>query len=506
MLATEQFIPDQHYIDGTWGQASSGKTFDVVNPATLEVVATLPEDDAQDVDAAAHAARRSFNAGDWSTTSQERRCDILLEILKHCEEVSGDWAMLDAMSGGSTLRKTTLIDIPLALEHFRQMVQQSRSVSWYEPLAWTDMPHVSWNFVQRSPIGVCGLIVPWNFPLPIAMWKIAPALAMGNSVIVKPSPFAPLSILAFAKAVDETGLLPKGVFNVLTGGNAALGEALVVHPEVDKISFTGSTATGKKILHQAADGIKKVTLELGGKSANIVCDDADLDIAVDGTLFGVFLHQGQLCESGTRCFVHESIYDEFMERLVAKASSLIVGDPLDPVSNIGPLINEAAYTRIMTSLSTATAQGARIRCGGSRPDGIALPGAFLAPTIIDGVTQDNTICREELFGPVLVVEKWSSQSEVIRMANDSLYGLAGGVWSRNTVRAIEIARQLQTGTVWINDWHLINGLAPFGGFKQSGIGRELGPYGLLEYTEVKHIHVDQGIPREDRFIYDVLIG
>ena len=496
----------QQYINGEWVGAVSGETFEAINPSTEEVIARVPASGREDAVLAINAARRSFEAGEWRDKSQLRRSEIMFEIAKHLTEVSDNWAFVESQNGGSTIRKTSITDVPLCIEHFRSLAEQALQIPWYEPLAWTDQPQVSWNFVQREAIGVCTGIAPFNFPLLIGMWKIAPAIAMGNSVVVKPSPYTPLSIIEVVKAIDETGLLPPGVLNLVLGPGTDLAEELVVNPEVDKVSFTGSTATGRKVLAAAAPGIKKVTMELGGKSANIICPDADMESAVDGTLFGVFFHQGQACESGTRVLVHDDIYDEFMARLVSKAKELKVGDATDYDSQIGPVISKQQYDSILRAIDRAVDEGATIECGGGKAQGPNGKGWFIQPTVISDVKPESHAAVEEIFGPVLAVQRWNDTGEVIERANRSIYGLAGGVWSGDTRNAIEIARRLRTGTVWINDWHILLPEAPFGGYRQSGIGRELGTYGLKEYTEVKRIHVDQGVPRSERFFYDVLLG
>ena len=505
-IVREEVATWQHYVDGEWVGAEAGDTFEVINPSTEEVVGVAPAGTRVDAQRAIAAARRSFESGEWRDKPQAQRSQVMFEIAKHLQERSEHWAMLEAQTAGATLRKASVIDVPLAIETFRSMAEQALQVPWYEPLSWVDIPHVSWNFVQREPVGVCTGIIPFNFPMLIAMWKMAPALAMGNSVVLKPSPFTPLTLLEMVRAIDETGLLPKGVLNVVTGPGTELSEELVVNPDVDKVSFTGSTAVGRKILELAAPTIKKVTLELGGKSANIVCADADLDIAVDGTLFGTFFHQGQACESGTRLYVHDDIYDEFMERLVATASTLRVGDATDFDTQVGPVISRRQYENILAAIDRARADGATVLTGGGRPAGAPPTGHFIQPTILGNVDGRSNIATEEVFGPVLAVQRWSDTGDVIARANDSIYGLAGGIWSRDTRNAIEMAKRLRTGTVWINDWHLLNPLAPFGGYRQSGTGRELGLYGLREYTEVKHIHVDQNVPRSERYFYDVVLG
>lgn len=495
----------RQYIDGEWVEAESGETYEVINPSTEEVIARVPSGGRADAARAVMAARRSFEAGEWRLKSQQQRTEIMYAVARHLQEVSGGWAELESRNAGSTIRKTSVADVPLAIEHFRSLAEQALSIPWYEPLPWVDIPNVSWNFVQREPIGVCVGIIPWNFPLLMAVWKIAPAIAMGNSVVLKPSPLTPLTALELVKAIDETGLIPKGVINVVTGPGTDIGEELVSHPEVDKVAFTGSTRTGRRILEMAAQTIKKVTLELGGKSANIVCADADVDLAVDGSLFATFFHQGQVCESGTRLYVHEDIYDEFVGKMVEKARNLRVGDALDYSSQLGPVISRQQYDNIMAAIERARAQGT-ILCGGRRPPYVGDKGFYIEPTVVVDIPEQADVSCEEIFGPVVVVHRWRDEIDVIRRANASMYGLSGGVWSKDTRHAIEIARQLRTGTVWINDWHMINVLAPFGGYKQSGLGRELGTYGLKEYTEIKHIHVDLGVPRQERYFYDVVLG
>jgi aldehyde dehydrogenase (NAD+) len=505
-IVRPEVVTYHQYIDGQWTDSDAGGTFDVINPSTEEVVATAPAGGRADAQRAIAAARRSFDDGEWRNQTQLQRSQTMFAIARHLQDRGDDWAMLEARTAGATIRKASVVDVPLAVETFRSMAEQALQIPWYEPLPWIDIPHVSWNFVQREAIGVCTGIVPFNFPLMIAMWKLAPALAMGNSIVLKPSPFTPLTLLEVARAIDETGLLPRGVLNVVTGPGDDLGEELVVNDDVDKVAFTGSTAVGRRILALAAPTIKRVTVELGGKSANIVCADADLDVAVDGTLFGTFFHQGQACESGHRVYVHDDIYDAFMERLVATAAALRVGDATDYDTQVGPVISRRQYDSILAAIDRAQAEGATLLCGGGRAGGAGDKGFFVQPTVLADVRPESHIATDEVFGPVLAVQRWSDPGDVVRRANRSIYGLAGGIWSRDTRGAIEMAKQLRTGTVWINDWHLLNALAPFGGYKQSGSGRELGAYGLREYTEVKHIHVDQNVPREDRHFYDVLLG
>ena len=495
----------RQYIDGEFVEAESGAVYDVVDPSTEEVIARVPDGHRADAARAVLAARRSFEAGEWRTKTQQQRTEIMYAVARHLAEVSGEWALLESRNGGSTIRKNSVVDVPLAVEHFRSLAEQALAIPWYEPLPWVDIPNVSWNFVQREAIGVCTGIIPWNFPLLMAVWKIAPAIAMGNSVVLKPSPLTPLTALKLVEAIHETGLLPRGVVNVVTGRGVELGEELVTHPEVDKVAFTGSTRTGRRILEMAAPMITKVTLELGGRSANIVLPDADLDIAVDGCLFATFLHPGQICESGTRLYLHEAIHDEFLALMVERARGLRVGDATDFSTQVGPVISRQQQDSILRAIERGRSEGT-VECGGGRPAGVGDRGFYIEPTIITGLAEQSGVSRDEIFGPVVAVHRWKDEPDVIERANRSMYGLSGGVWSRDTRHAIEIARRLRTGTVWVNDWHLLNPVAPFGGYRQSGIGRELGTYGLKEYTEVKHIHVDQGVPRGERYFYDVLLG
>jgi aldehyde dehydrogenase (NAD+) len=367
-------------------------------------------------------------------------------------------------------------------------------------------PTLSYNFVRREPIGVCGQIIPWNFPFLMAVWKIAPALAAGNCVVIKPASYTPLSALKMMEIIHDTGLLPPGVLNMITGPGGVVGPELCTSPLVDKIAFTGSTEVGRQVMIQAASTIKKVTLELGGKSPNIILDDADLDIAIDGSLWATFMHNGQACESGTRLFVPDRIYDTFMDRLLARAGKIKVGLPGDGATDLGPLISAGQLRTVENYIQIGLDEGATPALLGHRPTEPELAnGHFLTPTLFTDVRNDMRIAQEEIFGPVLAVIKYDSLEDAIKQANDTIYGLAAGVWSANLERAVSVANKLRAGTVWINDYHLINAEAPFGGYKQSGIGRELGTWGLNAYTEVKHIHADLSRTRKARFWYDILV-
>lgn len=451
------------------------------------------------------AARNAFDNGPWPHTPGYERARILHALHTILEERAFELAELESRDGAVPIRKTSYVDIPLGLHMLSCFAEMARA-SPYEPLHWNDFPSMSWNFVWREPVGVCAQIIPWNYAFCMAIWKIAPALATGNTVVFKPSSLAPLTSIALVRIIHESGLLPKGVLNLVNGPGAEAGEYLVNHPQVDKVAFTGSTEVGRKVMAAAAGTIKKVTLELGGKSASILLPDADLDLAIDGVLFGVFHHAGQLCESGTRCLVHRSIYDEVVRRLAERTAKLRIGDPMELETDVGPLISHAQREKVERYIAIGRQEGAKLIVGGSRPEGAQYEaGPYLQPTIFADVDNRSTIAQEEIFGPVLAVIPYNTTNEAVAMANDSPYGLAGAVWSRDLRAAIDVARRLRTGTVWINDHHILNPRAPFGGYKQSGIGREMGRAGLAEYTEPKHIHVDLGARRDERIWWDVVV-
>jgi aldehyde dehydrogenase (NAD+) len=494
----------QLFIGGRFCDAVDGETRFTYNPATEEPIAMVPVAKKEDAKRAIESARKAFDSGVWSNLSVRERAKVLYKVIERLKEKEQELATLEAMDAGATIRKTSMMDIPVGIEHFRLLVELAERIPTYEPLPWIDFPYVSWNFVNREPIGVCAGIIPWNFPFMMTVWKVAPALVMGNTVVLKPASDTPLTALEFAKCAAEAGL-PEGVLNVVIGSGAEVGHELCTNPMVDKVALTGSTETGKTVMKLCADTIKKVTLELGGKSPTIILEDADLDVAVDGALFGTFFHAGQVCESGTRCFVPSSIFDKFMERMLERVKHIKIGDPLDYDTTMGPVVSLAQYKTVTRYIDLGRQEGARLLCGGKRPDGFE-KGYFVEPTIFDNVSNNMRIAQEEIFGPVLAVIRYDDVDEAVRMANDSIYGLGGAVFSRDIPKAIEIAKRIRTGTVWINDYHLINALAPFGGYKQSGVGRELGPHGLLEYTQVKHIHVDLVMDRSKKFWYDYIFN
>ena len=492
------------YINGQWRTPRAEQYKPTYDPSTGLALAQVAQADIEDTKDAIQAARTAFDQGDWRNMKHGDRSRLLHALVDAIEERQHEIAELEMRNGGCTWRKAHLLDVPVGLIHFRHFAK----LADFEPLETVPQitfPALAYNYVKRDPIGVAGQIIPWNFPFLMAIWKIAPALAAGNTVILKPATFTPLSALKLVEIIHDTGLLPPGVLNLVTGPGQVVGPELCTSPMVDKIAFTGSTEVGREIMIQAASTIKKVTLELGGKSPNIILDDADLDIAIDGSLWATFMHNGQACESGTRLFVPSSIYDEFVGRLVDRASRLKVGLADDGATDMGPVISPGQLRSIEEYIRIGIEEGATPALLGTRPTDPALAGGnFIGPTIFTDVTNDMRIAQEEIFGPVLVVIKYDSVDEAVRMANDSIYGLAAGVWSKDVERAVDVADRLDAGTIWINDYHLINAEAPFGGYKQSGIGRELGIWGLKQYLEVKHVHVSMNNDRSSKFWFDIV--
>ncbi|HEX9711350.1 MAG TPA: aldehyde dehydrogenase family protein [Actinomycetota bacterium] len=493
------------FIGNGWADAASGETFETTNPSDGSVAGRVARGGKQDMARAIQAARDAADAGVWSEMPMAERSRRMMQAWEVLSARLGDLAQIEAEDAGHTLRMANLFSIALGVEHWKMLAELATTLGEHEPVPYNDYPAPTWGFVRREPFGVTAAITPWNFPFILMMWKVAPALVTGNTVVVKPASYTPLSTLEFARILAETDLFPPGVINVVPGAGAAAGEELASNPMVDKVAFTGSTEVGRRIMQLASSTIKKVTLELGGKSANIVLDDADLDIAVPGALWATFLHQGQICHSGTRLFVPSSLHDEMIARMVELAEGLKVGSALDFETDMGPLIHRSQYETVERYVQAGLEQGAKLATGGERVRPAGLDGGYYyRPTIFTDVSNDMRIAQEEIFGPVLSVIRYDSVDDAIRMANESIYGLAGGVWSRDVPRAIGIAKRLRTGSVWINDYHLINGYAPFGGYKQSGVGRELGSWGLREYQQTKYIHVDQVPSKEQKFWFQIL--
>ena len=489
-------------IGGDW--VDTDERFDIRSPATEELVASVAKGGREHADRAIAAAKAAHADGQWRRTPPAERAAVLDAIADRLTEQINDLAVLEALENGAPVRQAGAFQIGFSIAHLRYFADQARSYAFEHTGPLLKVPTLASGLVRREPIGVCAAIVPWNFPLLLAMWKIGPALAVGNTIVVKPDEHTPLTLLEFARIAQECGL-PPGVLNVVPGEGTVVGARLASHPDVRKIAFTGSTAVGREIMRMAAGNIKRLTLELGGKGPNVVLDDADLDLAADGTLFGCLMNQGQACESGTRIIVADAVHDKFVERLIERIATITIGDPLDPATDFGPVISAEAQDRILRYIDSGQAEGATLAYGG----GLAGPrferGFWVEPTIFTDVRNDMTIAREEIFGPVLAVIRSESTEAAIRIANDTEYGLSAGVWSTDDQRALDVARQLEAGTVWVNDWHMVNAAYPFGGYKQSGLGRELGPHAFDEYTEEKFVHLDLS-GRLDRRAYALLLS
>jgi aldehyde dehydrogenase (NAD+) len=490
------------FLDGRWQPAADGRSAPSVDPAREEPWAEVAAAGPADVDAAVAAARRSYASGVWRDRPAAERAQVLADVAAAIFDRADELAQAEVRDGGGTMRKATLADVPAAGQTFLHFAELLGSLDEEEAFTETT-PVNSRNVVRREPLGVCAAITPFNFPLVGAAWKIAPAIAAGNSVVIKPSPHTPVTTLLLAEICHKAGV-PAGVVNVVAGPDAALGEAVVRHPGVDKIAFTGSTETGRRIMAAAAPTLKRLTLELGGKSPNILLDDANLDGAIAGALFGTFFHAGQVCESGTRLLVQRAIHDQVLERLVEGARALRLGDPLDPATMLGPLVSGEQRARTERYVAAGLEAGARCISGGRRPDAFAR-GYYYEPTIFAGVDNGMRIAREEIFGPVLSVIPFADDAEALAIANDSAYGLGAAVWSRDEARARRLAERIEAGTVWINDYHLLNVRFPFGGYKQSGFGRELGKWGLAEYQQLKHIHIGEPAGAAEKFYFGLLM-
>lgn len=495
----------QLYIGGEFVDAEGGATKPTLNPWNGEAVAEIPVASENDARAAIAVARRAFDEGPWPRMSGAERGEAITALSARMKERQKDLARIESIDSGGTIAKTGA-DAYLAQRQMGYFGEMAKNYD-AEPreIAGMSRPGRSYNYTIREPIGVCASIIPWNFPLMMAVWKLGPALATGNTIVLKPATDTPLSAMELARIVDECGF-PEGVVNVVTGPGGRIGEVMTTSAEVDKVAFTGSTEVGRDIMAKASGTLKKVTLECGGKSANIVLHDANWDIAVDGSIFASFYHQGQVCESGTRLLLPADRHDEFVARMAAKLEALPMGDPLDPATKIGPVVSRKHMETVLEYVEKGKAEGATLVCGGERAtEGDLAKGSFVKPTIFTDVTNDMTIAREEIFGPVLCVMRYETEDEAVAIANDSIFGLGGGVWSEDLDRARALAGRLRTGTVWINDWHLLSERMPFGGYKQSGIGREFGEEGLNEYTEVKALHVDDAKTRENKPWYDMLV-
>jgi aldehyde dehydrogenase (NAD+) len=471
-------------INNEWRPAVSGRTTDVINPATEEVIAAVASADRADLDAAVETARKALD-GAWGTMSARERGRLVRRLGERLMARADEVSRLETLHNGKPISESRHIEIPAAAECFEYYG------GWSDKVMGETIPvkgnHLAYTL--REPVGVVAAIVPWNFPLLLAAWKVAPALACGNTVILKPASQTPLTALALGEIAIEAGL-PPGVLNVLTGPGSTLGQAIVEHPGIDKIAFTGDTSTGKGIMRGAAGTLKKITLELGGKSPNIVLADADIESAIRGATIGIFYGKGEVCAAGSRLLVDRSIKSEFIDKLVARAKKMVAGDPLDPKTRFGALSSKKQLETVMRYVESGKTEGAALVAGGGRTDIGTGKGYFMQPTVFADVRPDMTIAREEIFGPVLAALEFADLDEAIARANDSTYGLAAGIWTRDIKKAHYVARKLQAGTVWINTYNVYDTAAPFGGYKQSGFGREMSAHALEHYTQIKSVWVD----------------
>jgi len=464
--------------------SSDGALMDVINPATEDVIARVPSATDADVDAAVASARAALE-GPWARLSARERGRILWNLGDLLLQRVDDIARLETLHNGKPIFESRQIEVPAAAECFQYYA------GWADKVHGETIP-VKGNYLAytlREPVGVVAAIVPWNFPLLLASWKVAPALACGNTVILKPASQTPLTAIALGDLALEAGV-PPGVLNVITGPGARVGRAIVRHPGIDKVAFTGDTATGREIMQGGAGTLKRLTLELGGKSPNIVFPDADIEAAVRGATTGIFYGKGEVCAAGSRLLVDRSIRDEFIGKLAVRTKKLVPGDPLDPKTRLGAIASKGQLERVLRYVEGAKSEGATLVAGGSRADIGTGKGFFMQPTVFSDVTPAMTIAREEVFGPVLATIDFADVEEAIARANDSIYGLAAAVWTRDIKKAHYVARRLQAGTVWINTYNVYDAGLPFGGYKQSGFGREMGMHALEHYTQIKSVFVD----------------
>ncbi len=479
MLGRKQLL-----ISGEWRDASSGATMPVINPATEEVIAEVAAATREDLDAAVSAARAAL-AGPWGSMSARERGRLIWKLGERLMDKVDEVARLETLHNGKPITESRHIEIPMSAECLQYFA------GWADKIQGDTIP-VKGNalvYTQREPLGVVAAIVPWNFPLLLAAWKVAPALATGNTVILKPASQTPLTALALGQLAIDVGF-PPGVLNVITGSGSSVGQAIVEHPGIDKVAFTGDTSTGKGIMRTAAETLKHITLELGGKSPNIVFADADLDAAVRGATVGIFYGKGEVCAAGSRLLVDKSIKDQFIGKVADRTKKMVPGDPLDPKTRLGAISSKAQLERVLNYVNIAQSEGAQLVAGGARADIGTGKGYFMQPTVFAEVTPSMTIAREEIFGPVLAAIDFVDVDEAIARANDSIYGLAAGVWTRDIKKAHYVASRLKAGTVWVNTYNVYDTAAPFGGYKQSGFGREMSRYALDYYTQVKTVWVD----------------
>lgn len=488
----ESFIaaPRKNFINGQWVAAASGQTFPVYDPATGDVIAQAAAGDKQDIDQAVKAARQAFESGPWSRMTSSERGRLIWKIADLLEENLEEFAQLESLDNGKPLSVARVADIPLAVDMFRYMAGWATKIEGTTiPISVPYAPGAMFHaYTLREPIGVVGQIIPWNFPLLMAAWKLAPALAAGCCVVLKPAEQTPLSALRLGEIIQEAGI-PDGVVNIVAGYGETAGAALSSHPGVDKIAFTGSTEVGRLIVHAAAENLHKVTLELGGKSPNVIFKDADLDVAISGAASAIFFNHGQCCCAGSRLYIEKDIYDDVISGIAEEAKKIKLGPGMHPDTNMGPLVSEEQMNRVCGFIEEGKASGATAAAGGSR---FGNSGYFVQPTVFTNTKQDMKIVQEEIFGPVVTAAPFSSVDEIAPIANDTVYGLAAGIWTQDISKAHRFARQIRAGTVWINCYNIFDASLPFGGYKQSGWGREMGQEVLRMYTETKSVCIRIG--------------
>lgn len=492
MTTLTEVIQLKGYINGEW--VTTENTINVINPANQEVIAVAPRMSKEQTEVAIKAARTAFDEGEWKNTTAKDRSTILHAIANKLEERVEEFAKLETMDNGKLYAEAEadILDTVSCFRYYAGIILHPDGETYH-------VPDNVQAMVVKEPVGVAGLIVPWNFPLLMSAWKIAPALAAGNTIVYKPAELTPVTAFKFFEILEEVGL-PKGVVNMVLGQGSIIGQTISESYDVDMVSFTGSTEVGRGIMRAAAGNLKKISLELGGKSPNIIFADADLDIAVDYGLFGIFVGAGQVCSSGSRILVQDTIYDEYVKRYVERAEKIKVGPGLEEGNNMGAIVSEAQMNSILEYVEKGKAEGATLKTGGYRlTDNGRDKGFFIAPTVFTDVTSDMAIVREEIFGPVVTIQKFSTEEEAVKLANDTDFGLAGGVFTNDGAKGLRVIKQVRAGITWVNDYHPTYVEAPWGGYKQSGIGRSLGKYSLEEFQEIKQINIRLNVEPNEWF-------